>query len=235
MSSAGASAVLTRTSADRSRAMPAICSQVLKRAIGDLDSHVYPAGMELFRQDASPGDIYFVETGLAKLTRYEENGSEFILDIRFPGSLLGSEAAIQKKPHLFSAVTATDSRLTRVSAKHFLDLLGAELQLGLYIHDVLSDEVLNQAARMSEIACLPARQRLEQLLWKIAEQTGEERAMDLRIQLPVKYWEAAQLLAITPTYLSRLLAELESEEIISRRNGWIIVRKPSSLWHRVDF
>jgi CRP-like cAMP-binding protein len=122
-----------------------------------------------------------------------------------------------------------------VSAKHFLDLLGAELQLGLYIHDVLSDEVLNQAARMSEIACLPARQRLEQLLWKIAEQTGEERAMDLRIQLPVKYWEAAQLLAITPTYLSRLLAELESEEIISRRNGWIIVRKPSSLWHRVDF
>jgi CRP-like cAMP-binding protein len=157
------------------------------------------------------------------------------LDIRFPGSLLGSEAAIQKKPHLFSAVTATNSRLTRLSAKRFLDLLGTELQLGLYIHDILSDEVLNQAARMSEIACLPARQRLEQLLWKIAEQAGEGRRIDLKIQLPVKYREAAQLLAITPTYLSRLLAELEAEEIISRRSGWIILRKPASLWHRVDF
>jgi CRP/FNR family cyclic AMP-dependent transcriptional regulator len=234
MSSAGVNAVLTRTSAGSSRAALAICSQVLKSAIGDVDSHVYPAGMELFRQDASPGDIYFVETGLAKLTRYEENGSEFILDIRFPGSLLGSEAAIQRKPHPFSAVTATNCRLTRLSAKRFLDLLRTELRLGQYIHDLLSDEVLNQAARMSEIACLPARKRLEQLLWKIAEQAGEERAMDLRVQLPVKYWEAAQLLAITPTYLSRLLAELESEEIISRRNGWIIVRKPTSLWHRVD-
>lgn len=235
MSSAGTNAVLTRASPGSSRATVAICAQVLKSAIGELDSHVYPAGMELFSQDASPGDVYFVETGLAKLTRCEENGSEFILDIRFPGSLLGSEAAIRRKPHPFSAVTATSCRLTRLPAKRFLDLLRTELQLGQYIHDLLSDEVLNQAARMSEIACLPARQRLEQLLWKIAEQTGEERAMDLRVQLPVKYWEAAQLLAITPTYLSRLLGELESEEIISRRNGWIIVRQRTRLWHRVDF
>jgi CRP-like cAMP-binding protein len=87
---------------------------------------------------------------------------------------------------------------------------------------------------MSEIACLPARQRLEQLLWKIGEQLGESQTTNFKVQLPLKHWEAAQLLAITPTYLSRLLAELESDEIISRMNGWIIVRKPASLWHRVD-
>jgi CRP-like cAMP-binding protein len=234
MSSAGAIALTLRTPLDNPGTPDTICSQVLKRAIGDLDSQGYPAGMELFRQDASPGNIYFVETGLAKLTRYEENGSEFILDIRFPGSLLGSEAAIQKKPHPFSAVTATYCRLTRLSAKRFLDLLGTELELGVYVHKVLSEEVFSQAARMSEIACLPARQRLEQLLWKIAEQTGQGPAIDSKLQLPVKYREAAQMLAITPTYLSRLFAELESEEIISRRNGWIIIRKPASLWHRVD-
>lgn len=209
--------------------------QVLKNTIGRLASHVYPPGMQLFRQDADPAEVYFVESGLAKLTRYEENGSEFILDIRFAGSLLGSAAALQNRPHLFSAVTATDCRLTHLSAKLFLDLLSTDVQLRLFTYHILSSEVLDQAARLSEIACLSARHRLEQLLWQILEQVTENRAVDSRVQLPLKHWEAAQLLAITPTYLSRLLGNLESEEIISRRNGWIIVRKPASLWHRAEY
>src|SRR6267154_322272 len=81
--------------------------RALMLAMGCEESHVYPVGLELFRQDSSPGYVYFVETGVAKLTRFEENGGEFILDIRFAGSLLGSEAAIRNKPHPFSAVTAT--------------------------------------------------------------------------------------------------------------------------------
>ena len=234
MSSAPFCGLTIKDSGNGSYATEAVCAEVLTNVVGCLASHVYPAGVELFRQDACPGDIYFIETGLAKLTRCEENGSEFILDIRFPGSLLGLEAAIRHKAHPFSAVTATNCKLTHLSVPRFLDLLSTEAKLGLVIQDTLCDEVLNQAARMSEIACLPARQRLEQLLWKIAEQVGETQTINFKVQLPLKHWEAAQLLAITPTYLSRLLAELESEEIISRTNGWIIVRQPATLWHRVD-
>lgn len=209
--------------------------QALMISMGCIDSREYPAGIELFRQDSNPAHIYFVESGVAKLTRCEVNGSEFMLDIRFPGSLLGSEAAIRKKPHPFSAVTATNCRLTHMFAPRFLQLLNTETRLMLFIQDNLSAEVLNQAARMSEIACLPARQRLEQLLWTIAEEKGEGLTIDFKLQFPVKQWEAAQLLGITPTYLCRLLAELEAEEIISRRSGWITLRKPAFLWHRVEF
>ncbi len=203
-------------------------------ALGCADSHVYPCGVELFRQDSEPGYIYFIDTGVTKLTRYEENGAEFILDLRLPGSLLGSEAAIRQKPHPFSAITATACRLTPITARRFLDLLTAEPQLASFIQNNLCAEVLTQAARMSEMACLPARQRLEQLLWALAGEGGDRQLEDIKFQLPIKQWEVAQLLAITPTYLCRLLAELEDEEIINRRNGWIILRKPASLWHRLD-
>jgi CRP-like cAMP-binding protein len=206
----------------------------LKTLIQESDSKGYPTGVELFRQDATPNDIYFQESGLIKLSRSEENGREFILDLRFPGSLLGSEAAIQNKPHPFSAVTASSCRLTHVSAKRFLDLLKVEPALGIQIQHILSEEVLHQAARMSELACLPARQRLEQLLWKIAEHMNPTQTVDLRLALPLKYWEAAQLLAITPTYLSRLLNELEAEKIINRKNGWIGLSRRDTLWHRDD-
>lgn len=203
-------------------------------ALGSADAHIYPAGAELFRQDSTPRNIYFIEAGVTKLTRYEENGSEFILDLRLPGSLVGCEAAIRQQPHPFSAVTATGCRLILISTPHFLNLLSVNPQLAFFIQHNLCAEVLSQAARISEMACLPARKRLEQLLWTMAEEAGEGQLQGLKFQLPIKQWEAAQLLAITPTYLCRLLAELEAEEIISRRSGWIILRKPANLWHRVD-
>jgi Cyclic nucleotide-binding domain len=88
-----------------SDATRAKCFQGLMSTLGSADSHVYPSGIELFRQDSTPGHVYFVEAGVVKLTRCEKNGAEFILDIRFPGSILGSEAAIRRMPHPFSAVT----------------------------------------------------------------------------------------------------------------------------------
>jgi|SoiMetStandDraft_5_1073268.scaffolds.fasta_scaffold16191_1 cAMP-binding proteins - catabolite gene activator and regulatory subunit of cAMP-dependent protein kinases len=221
--------------AEASEAEEPTCLRVLIAEFNLADSHMYPPGVELFRQDSSPAYVYFMESGVAKLTRYEENGGEFIFDIRFPGSLLGSEAAIRKAPHPFSAVTATSCRLSQVTTRQFLGLLSTEPKLAVFIQSNLSAQLLNQVARMSEIACLPARLRLEQLLWKIAQHEGGCETMNFKLQFPIRHWEAAQLLAITPTYLSRLLADLETEEIISRKGGWIVLHNPSGLWHRLNF
>jgi CRP/FNR family transcriptional regulator len=211
-----------------------ISSPAVEEMLGLLDSSVYPAGVELFRQGTNPARVYFIEDGTVKLSRFEENGTEFILDIRFRGSVLGAESAIRNKPHPVTAVTATSSHLESLPVHRFLSLLKTQDQLALFIQDTFSSELLKQAVRMSEIVCLSARQRLEQFLFTIAARKRKDHFMDLKLQLPVRHWEAAQLLGITPTYLSRLLTELEAEEIITRKDGWILLRKPACLWHRDD-
>lgn len=210
-------------------------SEAWKEATQMLDSPVYPTGFELFRQDCPAKAVYFSESGLVKLMRSEENGRELILSLKFSGSLLGVAAAINDKPHPFSAVTVTSCKLARLSAQAFFDLVAADSQLASSLHEMLSAEILDQTARLSQIACLPARCRLEQLLWQLAsDRSLDGSKLDLKFQLPLRHWEVAQLLAITPTYLSRLLAELEQEEVISRTKGWIVIEKLASLWHAVD-
>lgn len=201
------------------------------------DSHTYPPAVELFSQGAHPANVYLVQTGIVKFTRSEANGQEILLDLRFPGSLVGSAAAISEKPHPFAAVTVTHCTLSRWSARSFVSLLDTDTSLAARVREILSDDILDHVARISQLTCLPARQRLEHLLWQFCEHMGSEnlyRQSDRasRLQLPLKQWEVAQFLAITPAYLCRLLAELESEEIIVRRNGWIIVAALGSLWHR---
>lgn len=199
------------------------------------DSPVYPTGFELFRQDSPAQVVYFSETGLVKLMRSEDNGRELILSIKFSGSLLGAAAVIHDRPHPFSAMTVTSCKLARLSAQVFLDLVAADTQLASCLHEMLSAEILDQTARISQIACLPARRRLEHLLWQLArDRSVDNEIPGMKFQLPLRYWEVAQLLAITPTYLSRLLTELEQEEVISRSKGWIALRQPARLWHAPD-
>lgn len=197
-----------------------------------INSHVYPSGVNLFQQGEVPVEMFLVETGLAKLVCSEESGRELIVDIRFAGSLLGLSAVISNESHPMTAITASPCRLMRISAGQFRELLGQDTQLDLSVHHLLSAEVINQAARITEIACLTARQRLENFIWQITKQTKSNGPQTSKLQLPLRQWEVAQFLAITPAYLCKLFAELESEEIIVRRNGWIIVCGSGSLWHR---
>jgi CRP-like cAMP-binding protein len=48
----------------------------------------------------------------------------------------------------------------------------------------------------------------------------------MKLQIPLKLKELAQLIAITPEHLSRLLRELEQQGVISRNKGWLIMTDP---------
>ncbi|MGH2376405.1 MAG: helix-turn-helix domain-containing protein [bacterium] len=52
--------------------------------------------------------------------------------------------------------------------------------------------------------------------------------------MPLRHWEIAQLLAVTPAYLSRLFNRLEQEGILLRRKGWLTISDPDNLWHNSD-
>ena len=208
--------------------------QLASELLESRESHLYPTGVELFHQGNPAVDVYFVEDGLIKLIRAEESGHEIILDLRFRESLVGAAAAIQNSFHAFSAVTATACKLIRVNAQQFRSLLAEDASLSSHVNEILSGEVLNLVARISQIACLPARQRLEHFLWHLCEESQNPSESNLRLQLPLKHYELAELLSITPTYLCRLLNALETESVICRRNGWIVISKPAGLWHILD-
>ncbi|MGQ0761554.1 MAG: Crp/Fnr family transcriptional regulator [Acidobacteriota bacterium] len=198
------------------------------------DSHTYPPAVQLFTQGAYPADVYLVQTGIVKFTRSEANGQEILLDLRFPGSLVGSAAAISEKPHPFAAFTVTHCTLSRWSSREFVSLMDTDTSLAARVREILSDDILDHVARISQLTCLPARQRLEQLLWQFCERLGPHRdgqpsETTSKLQLPLKRYEIAHLLSITPTYLCRLLNTLEQENVITRSKGWIIVREPEAL------
>ncbi len=199
---------------------------------------VYPAAVELFRQGSPPQSVYYIERGLVKLILLEEEGGELVIGLRSPGWLLGAASVILQEPYALTAITLTPSYLRRIPARSFIELVKSNAHFSWYLQRMQSRELLDQLARVMQLGCLSARHRLEQLLWQLASdlELGQPQkgAKEVRLNLPLRHREIAELIAVTPAYLSRLFSQMEQEGLLQRSQGWLIVSDPQALWHGSD-
>lgn len=209
--------------------------EVWEKITGIAPPQLSPPGTELFHQGSPVQDVYFIEHGIVKLIHLEPDGREIIVGLRTPGWMLAAAAVIIDKPHLATGITLSECRLRRVPSAVFRHLLHTDEDFSWLVHQMHSHEVCDQVARLAQLSCESARHRFEQLVWHLlaaAEPDGLKKEM--KLALPLKQWEVAQLIAVTPAYLSRIYNELEREGMLHRSNGWVIIHDPQKLWHSND-
>ena len=185
---------------------------------------LYPVGAVLMQQGGEPGDVFYVEEGLAKLVRTGSDGREQILGLRGAGWFLGAALVLVLRVHPASAVAVTPCRLRRLTRQAFLDLMVKHEALSWHVHQMHSREVLSQFQQMADLGTATSRQRLERILRRLTGAVSPSRNDDeVRLSLPLKRWELASLIAITPEHLSRLLRQLRNDGLIRINKGYIVI------------
>ncbi len=185
-------------------------------------------GTPLFWQGDVPSRVFFISSGRAKLMR-NASGRELIIGIRCPASFLGATDALLGREHPFSAQTLTRCRLLQLSAAALSRVAQADHDFCLHLLRSELQEMSEELDNASGVGCLGVRERLERYLRRLVG--VEPTRGPVRVELPLRHWELAQLLAITPEHLSRVLRELESDGLLERRRGWLVLPDPSRLAH----
>lgn len=182
----------------------------------------YPPGIELFKQESSPRDVYLIEDGLVKLTYVEQNARDFLVGLRASGWTVGAASVILNRSYAFTATTLSACELRRVTADAFLHLLHTNHDFDRYFHQMQSQELYEQVTQLVRLKCMSARDKLEQFLSELvpvlAPKADENK---VRVKLPLKHREVAELIGVTPEHLSRVLREMQNEGLVSREKGWI--------------
>jgi len=189
---------------------------------------VYPPATELFCQGSSAQGVFCIHSGLVKLTNVTFEGNELIVGLRSSGWILGAASVVIEKPHPVSAVTLTQCRSHFMSSDDFVRFLKLNGEFCLDLLRLCSCELNDQTSQLATLGTLRARQRLEQLLLRM---TSSKAQLGMRLKLPLKLEEVAQMIAVRPEHLSRVLRQIEEEGIIQRKKGWIIVLDPQRLFH----
>ncbi len=195
----------------------------------------YDSGRILFKQGFFSEDVYCINRGLIKLVNLSQQGQEMIIALRSAGWMLGVVSIMIQEPNPVTAITLTDCLLHRIPANDLHHLVINDVGFSSYLHQLHSYEIQDYLSRLVRLKSFSARQRLERLLMQLALSEGEiSRQEQVRIHTPLKHWEIAQLISITPQHLSRLLKEMEQEEMIRRERGDLVISDFEKLRTSVD-
>ena len=172
---------------------------------------------ELLGQGSASEWVHLVRAGLVKLVHHHEDGRATILGLRGRGSLLGACAALAGGLHPYSAIAVTACETHRIAIREFLQSVREVPAVSWAVHAAHCDELQQQMMQLAALACLTARERLEEFLAILSEELDWDPAQAGNgVELPVRDWELAQLLAITPPYLSKLMTELRASGRLTR-------------------
>lgn len=185
--------------------------------------NTFPPGAELVQQGEAASGVYFITLGLVKIEASESDGRCTTVGLRRLGWPLGAGAVILGRPHPVTAIAVTRAVVLHVSNGGFRSLLRSRPEVSYYVHAVHCLELHEQIERASALACGNARGRLKQTLTHLASAAGRhEGSGAFELRLPIRHWELARLIGVTPPYLSSLLTELERDGAI-RRQGDVLV------------
>ena len=188
--------------------------------------HPYRAGSVLYGQSQHLRLVYRLDEGFVKLLHRRRSGKEIVVAIRTAGSPLGITEIILGRPTYTTSIALTACSVTAVSAAAFVQRLWSDPKLLRDVVSLQSVKAREYLDRLSLLACVPAKQRLELFLRSVGNTCGTMGDGVLRFRLPLRQTELAQIVNITPETLSRILADLERESVIRRRNGWISIQAP---------
>jgi CRP-like cAMP-binding protein len=161
---------------------------------------------------------FYLERGVALITRTKANGTDVTVAIRRAGAFLGLAAAVHEAPHPASAIMKTDGCVVAVPA--------ARVRSGLARPDVgpplaleLASEVLGLVERCVRLTTLDVRERVEHVLHDAATASDQP----LR-QVPLTASEIALLVASDASHVYRILRAMSREGRLDLARGRIRIK-----------
>jgi CRP-like cAMP-binding protein len=183
----------------------------------------YPRGTEFFSQGGESEAVFLITGGLVKLLRCCPDGRAVIVGLRSPGWILGGAAAVLGDPYTVTACAVTPCEALRLHTGLFHELIRTNVEVSGYVHRLHAMEVGSGLTHLGDFGNLSARQRLEGFLCDLAHELPPSPD---GVEIPLRDWEIAQLVAITPPYLSRLVQELTLSGRLERQRNVLILHAP---------
>jgi CRP-like cAMP-binding protein len=195
--------------------------------------HLYSSGVELFRQNDSAKQVYFIEKGIVKISCIGPGGEERIISLRRSNWLLGATQVISGNTYMTTATTLTPCSIRCVAARLFMDQLTTDNAFSVEVNRMLSFEIGHNIRKIITLECMSATERLKNFLCELI--TYEDLAglkAKGQLELPLKSAELAEIIAVTPQHLYRILRNPELKVHLKQSKKILSVIDPLGFLHK---
>lgn len=168
----------------------------------------------VFRVGDPCESFYIVVSGQVKLFLVSATGQEKVLDIISAGQSFAEALVFLDKPCILSAEALTDTLLVSVSKKSVLDEIDRDAHFALHMLAGVSRRLHGLIRDVEGYALRNGMQRLIGYLLREVDANSLTDQRTVTLTLPASKATVASRLSITPEYFSRILHELETQNLI---------------------
>jgi CRP/FNR family transcriptional regulator, cyclic AMP receptor protein len=176
--------------------------------------------------------IYFIQDGLVKTYKTDENGHEHIVSLLQTGDMFPHTGFFNSSPYPATAETITDTHLIAIPVNVFEELMISTPTIAVKVMRVMSEKILELQKQLQELTGHDAQNRGLSFLLKLAEKYGENINGSVHINIPMTHQEFASAIGTTRETVNRLLNRLRKEGLVEMERNKLIIHDYDSLKQR---
>lgn len=177
----------------------------------------------IFSEGSDKEAVYFIQEGLVKTYKTDENGHEQIVSFLKAGDMFPHTGLFNKNPYPATAETIVSTELIALPIKPFETFLLDAPGVAIKIMRVMSEKLSELQNKLQELTGQDVQNRGQLFLIKLAENYGKVVGGEMHIDLPMTHQDIANTIGTTRETVNRLLTQLKKEGILeSSRSGFVV-------------
>lgn len=185
----------------------------------------YSAGRTIFSRGDPADALFVIKEGLVRLVALADKGTETIVNILKPGAVFG-ELLLSEEKRAFSAVAATEVRVSAISRRNFLEILSTTPSVSANFIRLLSTRLARVERMFADFGHTWSYHRLARTLLELAEEHGAHAAGGTLIAIRVTHEDLANLIGTTRETVTNQLGKFRKKGLLKRQGRQIVVDVP---------
>ncbi len=184
----------------------------------------YQPGEVIYRMDDPADALYFVHSGLIKLSKLFPNGKEAILSVVGQHDIFG-ELLLQPEERRVSQAEAIEPTTLIVLPRAELQtLLETKPDIAMKLIQLMVARLFEAQSWSAEVSAYSAPERVASLLYRLAREFGRPHPQGVELNLKINQEDIARMVGATRETVSHSLSKLKQTGAIVRPRTPIVVR-----------
>ncbi len=194
----------------------------------------YSQGELIYLPGEPSESVYFLKKGRVKLSYRGPAGKEFTVSILDEGEPFGEMSVVGEEDRSLKAEALDDVVLCTVSKRDFLHFTDQNPSLSLSVAKKIGQHRREIENSLADLLFKDVPSRLATTLRQLADEYGEESGDGVKIKPALTHDEIAKLIGSTRETTTSNLNEFESEGLIEKGRGNIVIKDVSGLKARAS-
>jgi CRP-like cAMP-binding protein len=186
----------------------------------------------IYKENSFPGGIFLVQSGNIKIFKTNEDGKEFIIDVKAAGEFFGYTALLEERPYADSAAALEDAEVCFIPKQDFFHLIYRNRDVAHQFIKLLSNDLKEKEERLLRLAYHSVRKRVAEALVMLMERYGNRtNGAQEQISFSIAREDLAGIIGTAPETVIRTLSDFKEEKLISITSGKITILDAKKLRH----